>query len=109
MVATRSKRRPNTWTKKVRRSLIFFTSVLVHCKGQRARNKSSDLRRKGRSQACSSRFDSKLMVSVSKFLYTRMQPPPLHAYLLNVQIKRAKNVGFGDQTDDAKGNKKMKI
>jgi hypothetical protein len=49
------------------------------------------------------------MVSVSKFLYTRMQPPPRHAYLLNVQIKRAKNVGFGDQTDDAKGNKKMKI
>src|ERR1700737_1886387 len=46
MVAIRSKRRPNTWTKKVRRLLIFFTSVLVHCKGQRARNKSSDLRRK---------------------------------------------------------------
>jgi hypothetical protein len=38
-----------------------------------------------------------------------MQAPPQHAYPLNAQIKRAKNVGFGDQTDDAKRKEEMKI
>jgi hypothetical protein len=49
------------------------------------------------------------MVSESKFLYTMMQRPPRHAYLLNAQIKRAKNVGFGGQTDDAKRKQETKI
>src|ERR1700722_606410 len=48
-VAIRSKRRSNTWTQKARRSLILFTSVLVHCTGQRVRNKCGNLRRKGAS------------------------------------------------------------
>src|SRR5579871_2396105 len=99
MVAITSKKHPNTWTRKVRRSLIFFTSVLVHCKGRKVRNKGSDLRRKRKVSSLfkSLRFNTHIAVNGVKIkVPVREGAASTSACIPTQRIKRAKDVDLSD-------------